>query len=103
MNIVFEISTSNYLDNLLLVKKSLSHIETLVNISNGYLLSEPTSKFGWTFFKLSFKPNLQHGIEQKFADMLDKYKLNNQSQKFSKFMIDYFESKGCKIKVKLLD
>ncbi|MBA0908902.1 MAG: hypothetical protein ITD33_02150 [Nitrosarchaeum sp.] len=103
MNIVFEISTSNYLDNLLLVKKSLSHIETLVNISNGYLLSEPTSKFGWTFFKLSFKPNLQHGIEQKFADMLDKYNLNNQSQKFSKFMIDYFESKGCKIKVKLLD
>lgn len=78
-------------------------METLVGSSNGYALSEPSSKFGWTFFKLSFKPNLQNGIEEKFADMLNKYQLNNQSQKFTQFMTDYFKSKGCNIKIKILD
>lgn len=103
MDIVFEISTKNYGDDLLLIKKTLSHMETLVGSSNGYSLSEPSSKFGWTFFKLSFKPILQNGIEKKFADMLSKYRLNNQSQKFTKFMTDYFQAKGCKIRIKMLD
>jgi hypothetical protein len=103
MNAVFEISTKNYDDNLLLIKKTLSHMETLVGSSNGYTLSEPSSKFGWTFFKLSFKHNLQNGIEKKFADMLNKYILNTQSQKFTQFMTDYFQAKGCNIKIKMLD
>jgi hypothetical protein len=103
VNTVFEISTKNYSDDLLVIKKTLSHMETLVGSSNGYTLSEPSSKFGWTFFKLSFKPNLQNGIEEKFADMLNKYQLNNQSQKFTQFMTDYFKSKGCNIKIKIFD
>ena len=78
-------------------------METLVGSSNGYAFSEPSSKFGWTFFKLSFRPNLQNGIEEKFADMLNKYRLNTQSQKFTKFMTDYFQSKGCNIRIKMLD
>jgi len=103
VNTVFEISTKNYGDDLLVIKKTLSHMETLVGSSNGYTLSEPSSKFGWTFFKLSFKPNLQNGIEEKFADMLNKYQLSNQSQKFTQFMTDYFKSKGCNIKIKIFD
>jgi hypothetical protein len=103
METIFEISTKNYGDDLLLIKKSLSHMETLVGSVNGYSLGEPSSKFGLTFFKLSFKPNLQNGIEKKFADMLNKYKLNNQSEKFTKFMTDYFQSKGCNIRIKMLD
>lgn len=103
MEAIFEISTKNYGDDLLLIKKSLSHMETLVGSVNGYSLGEPSSKFGWTFFKLSFKPNLQNGIEKKFADMLNKYKLNNQSEKFTKFMTDYFQAKGCNIRIKMLD
>jgi len=78
-------------------------METLVGGYNGYTLSEPSSQFGWTFFKLSFKPNLQHGIEEKFADMLNKYRFKNQSQQFTQFMIDYFKIKGCNIRMKILD
>ena len=103
MDTVFEVSTRNYGDDLLLIKKTLSHMETLVGSSNGYAFSEPSSKFGWTFFKLSFRSNLQNGIEEKFADMLNKYRLNTQSQKFTKFMTDYFQSKGCNIRIKMLD
>ena len=103
MDTVFEVSTKNYGDDLLLIKKTLSHMETRVGGYNGYTLGEPSTKFGWTFFKLSFKPNLKNGIEEKFADMLNKYRLNNASEKFTKFMTDYFQAKGCNIKIKMIN
>ena len=103
MDVVLEIGTKNYLDDLLTIKKALSHMESLVDGYNGYVLSEPSSKFGWTFFKLSFKPNLQNGIEEKFSDMIMKYQANDQYDKFAKFMTDYFISKGCDIKIKISD
>jgi hypothetical protein len=103
MDTVFEVSTKNYGDDLLQIKKTLSHMETLVGSYNGYALSEPSSKFGWTFFKLSFKNDLQRGIEEKFADMLNKYRLNSKSQKFTQFITDYFQAKGCNVRIKMLD
>ncbi len=50
MKLVLEVGSTNYADDLLLIKKLLSHIETLVGTYNGYVLSESSSKFGWTFF-----------------------------------------------------
>ena len=103
MSMVLEVGTKNYIGDLLSIKKALSHMETLVNGYNGYVLSEPESKFGWTFFKLSFKPNLQNGIEEKFSDMIKKYRKNNQQEKFAEFITDYFISKGCNVKIKIVD
>jgi len=100
---VLEVGTKNYADDLLSIKKALSHMESLVGGYNGYILSEPSSKFGWTFFKLAFKPNLQNGIEEKFSDMLAKYRSSNQSQKFVQFLTDYFHSKGCDVRIKMID
>ncbi len=103
MNIVLEVGTKNYVDDLLSIKKALSHMESLVEGYNGYALSEPSSKFGWTFFKLAFKPNLQNGIEEKFSDMLVKYQGNDPPQKFAEFMTDYLHSRGCDVKIKIVD
>jgi len=103
VNVVLEVGTKNYVDGLLSIKKALSHMESLVGSYNGYVLSEPSSKFGWTFFKLSFKPNLQNSIEEKFSDMIAKYEGNDQPQKLAKFMTDYFISKGCDVKIKISD
>ncbi len=100
---VLEVGTKNYADDLLSIKKALSHMATLVDGHNGYVLSEPSSKFGWTFFKLAFKPNLQNGIEEKFSDMLAKYSTSDQPQKFAEFMTDYFNSKGCDVRIKIFD
>ena len=77
-------------------------METLLGAYNGYILSEPTEKFGWTFFKLAFKPNLQSGIEEKFSDMINQYRWSDQSEKFAKFMTDFFNSKGCSVKVSVV-
>ena len=103
MSVVLEVRGKNYVDDLLSIKKALSHLETLVGGYNGYSLSEPSSKFGWTFFKLAFKPNLQNGIEEKFSDMLKKYRWNDQQQKFTQFVIDYFHSRGCDVRIKIVD
>jgi len=103
MDLVLEIGTKNYGDDLLLIKKAMSHMESLVGGYNGYVLSEPSSKFGWTFFKMVFKPNLQNGIEEKFSDMIIKYHAHDQAEKFAKFIEDYFISKGCEVKIKISD
>ncbi len=95
MSIVLEVKTKNYVGDLLSIKTALSHMETIVEEYNGYTLTEPELKFGWTFFKLAFKPNLQNGIDKKFSDMLKKYPSGDQSQKFALFMIDFFQSRGC--------
>lgn len=101
MDIVLEVGTKNYADDVFSIKKALSHMETLVSGYNGYVLSEPSTKFGWTFFKLAFKPNLQVGIEEKFSDMINKYRWVDKSEKFAKFMEDYFNSRGCDVKIKI--
>ena len=103
MSTTIEIGTRNYADTRLAIKMALSHIETLVGSTNGYQLSEPYSRFGWTFFKLAIQDDLQVGIEKKFADMLKTYRRGNQGDKITRFMEDYFKSKGCYIKVKLVD
>ncbi len=100
MSIALEISSKNYSDDQLAIKMALSHLETLVGSTNGYFFSEPYSKFGWTFFKIAIKADLQDGIEKKFADMIEKYQWSNQSEKFTKFMTDYFATKGCNVRIK---
>ena len=101
MDYVLEIGTKNYENDLFLIKKAMSHMESLVGGYNGYALSEPSSKFGWTFFKMGFKPNLQNGIEEKFSDMINRYQVSDHAEKFAKFIEDFFISKGCDVKIKI--
>ena len=101
MDIVLDIGTKNYLDDLLAIKKAMSHMESLLGCYNGYLLSEPTTNFGWTFFKIAFKPDLQTGIEEKFSDMIERYRWSKPEEKFVKFMSDFFKAKGCDVRVKM--
>jgi hypothetical protein len=100
MSTTFEISTKNYINDKLAIKMAMSHMETLVGIINGYSLSEPYDKFGWTFFKIALNPDLQDGIEKKFSDMIEKYQWSNPTEKFTKFMTDYFATKGCNVLIK---
>jgi len=102
MSITLEIGTKNYLDDLLCIKKHLSHMETLLNCHANYVLSKPSSRFGWTFFKIEFKSNLQINISEKFSDILAKYQLNDEAGRFTKFMSDYFISRGCNVKINLV-
>lgn len=103
MTTVIEISSTQYDDDIPLIKRALINLESICETPNGYLISEPVSRFGWTFFKILFKTNLHHGINQKFSDMIIKAKGRNPDEKFTNFISDYFESRDCKVRLKLID
>lgn len=93
--------TRDYATDVVLVKKAMSQLESLLVAYNGYALSEPSSRFGWTFFQMAIKPDLRNGIESRFADMLKRYGWDKADSKFAKFMGDYLKARGCGVEVKL--
>ena len=96
-----EIAGHDYIGDKLAIKMALSHMESLVGAYNGYEMGPPSERFGWTFFGLSIKPDLQAGIESEFSDMLAKYqKEKDDSKRFAMFLSDYFASRNCNVKVK---
>ena len=103
MKIFFEVSTTQYDEDKISIKKALSHLETLCETPNSYKMGEPVSRFGWTFFPLWLNPNLITKIEEKFADMINKSKGRKNDEKFTNFMTDFFNSRECNLKLKLVD
>ena len=49
---VLEFSTTKFVEDQILVIDIMNSLQKLCKISNGYAVSEPISKFGWTFFQL---------------------------------------------------
>ena len=93
----------NYDDNRLLIRKALGKLESKCQVSDGYLLGEPMSKFGWTFFDMVLKPNLHFSMEENFADMIKKSKGSKPTEKFIDFLSNYFESNDCNVKLKFIE
>lgn len=97
----FEIAGHDYTKDRLSIKMALSHMESLIGVYNGYFIGPPSTRFGWTFFTLSIKPDFQLGIESEFADMLAGYaKKRDRSQRLAMFLSDYFNSRNCGIRLK---
>ena len=99
----FQISSTRYDDDKIIIIKALSHLQTLCEIADGYQLGNPVTRFGWTFVPLWIKPNLLSKIEEKFSDMIKKSKGRKNEEKITNFMINFFESRDCKIKLKLVE
>ena len=103
MTYYIQIGTTNYDDNRLLIRKALGKLESKCQVSDGYLLGEPMSKFGWTFFDMVLKPNLHFSMEENFADMIKKSKGSKPTEKFIDFLSNYFESNDCNVKLKFIE
>jgi|TARA_B110000014_G_C19785257_1_gene408164 hypothetical protein len=103
MTYYIQIGTTNYNDDILLLRKAIGKLESECQVTDGYLLGEPMSKFGWTFFDLILKPNLHLSIEDEFADLLKKSKGSKPQEKFINFLSKFFESNDCNVKLKLIE
>ena len=99
---IFEVSTKNLINDRLSLKMALSHMETAVGSAGGYQIDEPYTNMGWTFFKLHLKEDFRYRIEQKFADMISKYKWKDDNEKFTHFMKDFLDAKDCKVEIKFI-
>lgn len=102
-SIVFEISTTKYETDKELVISIMKGLQSSCNITDGFLLSNPVEKFGWTFFKLLFKNELIAGMQEKFGTKIMNTKGNAFQEKFNDFVIKFFEDKNCKIRMKLVE
>lgn len=103
MTILFEVGSTNYDQEKKLLIEALNKLQTRFNIDDGYHLGQPVSKFGWTFFNLWIKSNLRLKIEEKLSDMIEKSKGRKPEEKLTNFMIKYFETSDCNVKLKFLE
>ena len=99
---LFEISTTKYKEDIELIQVVMTKMAAICNIASGFKFGDPVSRFGWTFFKMLLDQELYVGIEDEFSDMIKKSKGNKPDEKFINFLDQYFESKGCSVKVKLV-
>ena len=97
----FEISTTNYEEDIKTIQLAMTKMAAACNIATGFKFGDATSKFGWTFFQMFMDQELYVGIQDKFADMIRKTKGDKPDEKFINFLGMYFESKGCNVKVKI--
>ena len=101
MTYYIQIGTTNYDDDRLLLRKVLGNLQKKCQVTDCYLLGEPMSKFGCTFFDMILKPIFHFALEEEFADMIKKSKGNKHSEKFMYFLTKYLENNDCKVKLKL--
>lgn len=101
--LIFEITTTKYESDKKLICLAMDDLQLSCGIIDGFLLSSPIEKFGWTFFKILFKGELLSGMQQKFSDQIMNSKGNNPEEKFTDFITKFFESKNCKVRMKLVE
>ena len=97
----FEISTTKYEENIKLLQVLMTKMAAVCDVADGFKFGEPIQRFGWTFFQMLVDQELYVGIEDKFSDMIKKSKGNKPDEKFTNFLNQYLESKGCNVKIKM--
>ena len=102
MTYYIQISTIDWQKDRVLFEDTLSTLEKLCDIKNGYMFNEPVSKFGWTFIDMVMKADFHMSLEQEFADQVAKSKGSKPEEKFMTFLTNYLENNVCKIKLKLM-
>jgi len=99
----FEISSTKLEEYINLLQVAMSKIAAVCNVTVGFKFGDPVSRFGWTFFKMFLDQEMYVGIEDEFSDMIKKCKGNKPDEKFINFLDQYFESKGCSVKEKMVN
>ena len=99
----FEISTTKYVEDVKLIQVAMTKMAGICDIATGFKFGDPISRFGWTFFKIFIDQELYIGIEDEFSDMIKKSKGHKPDEKFMNFLSQYFESRGCNVKVKMVN
>lgn len=101
--VIFEVATTNYENDRKLVSSVMEELQSLCGVTDGFLLSNTIEKFGWAFFKILFKGELLLGMQQELADQIMNSKGKKPDEKFTEFITKFFESRNCKVKMKLVE
>jgi hypothetical protein len=98
---LFQLSTRIYDEEILLVKKAMNELEAICNVKEGYQISDPFTKAGWTFFNLQITIQMTSVIEK--SGMMKGalgYKIDEQ---LKNFIGHFLESKGSQVRIKQIN
>ncbi len=98
---LFQLSTRSYDKEILLIKKAMSELEVICNVKEGFQISEPFTKAGWTFFNLQITLEMTSIIEKSglMKGALG-FKIGEQ---LKNFLGHFLESKGSQIRIKQIN
>ncbi|MDE1862889.1 MAG: hypothetical protein KGI33_08250 [Thaumarchaeota archaeon] len=100
---LLEIATTDYENHLGSISSAMTELQTLCGVTDGFLISEPLHRFGWTFFKILLKNELWTAIPLKLPDKIQESKGKSYEEKLVSFMTKFFEQKNAKVKVKFIE
>ncbi|HKU33853.1 MAG TPA: hypothetical protein VJR22_08420 [Candidatus Nitrosotalea sp.] len=100
---LLEIATTNYETDIGLITSAMNDLQSLCEITDGFLISEPVHRFGWTFFKILLKSSLWNAIPIKLGEKIQSSKGKKYEEKLVSFTTSFFEQSGAKVKVKFLE
>jgi len=95
---LFQLSTRNYEKEIILVKNAMTELEKKCNVSDGYTLSKPNSKLGWTTFNLQLSLDMEKIIEE--SGMMEGALGHKIGEQLKNFLGHYFESKSSQVRIK---
>ena len=100
---LLEIATTNYDEDIGQIKFAMNKLQSMCDISDGFLISEPMHRFGWTFFKILLKSELWQALPLKIGDMIQSSKGKKYEEKLVTFMTNFFDQNKAKVKVKFIE
>ncbi len=100
---LLEIATTKYETDIALISSAMNNLQSICKVTDGFLISEPMHRFGWTFFKILLKSELWHAMPIKLTDKIQASKGKKYEEKLVSFMTNFFEQNNAKVKVKFIE
>ncbi|MDE1765768.1 MAG: hypothetical protein KGI27_05750 [Thaumarchaeota archaeon] len=100
---ILEIASTSYETDLELISSAMNSLQSLCEIADGFLISNPMHRFGWAFFKILIKNELLSAMQLKLEDKIQASKGKKYEEKFVSFMTNLFEQNKVKVKIKLIE
>ncbi len=98
MNPLFQLSTRNYDEEIILVKKAMDELQKICKMENSYEISEPSSMAGWTFFNVQLNQEMFHFIEK--SGMMKGALGYRIGEQFKNFLGHFLELHGSQVRIK---
>ena len=101
MRSLFQLSTRSYDKEIKLVKKAMEELESICKVKNGYEISDPFSKVGWTFFNIKLSSEMTSIIEK--SGMMEGARGLRIPEQLKNFLGHFLETKGSQVRIKKID
>ena len=79
----------------------MEELESICKVKNGYEISEPFTKVGWTFFNVKLSSEMTSVIEK--SGMMEGALGFGIAEQLKNFLGHFLETKGSQVRIKKID